>query len=100
MNVDDLDGCHADILKRVTVLVLHLHIFKAARLGVTAELIPHSLFAMSAHLDNTLVWIAFDNSYVLMVFCLRYGAAFIGMVVAGVYVFYLLVSTFDSDRFL
>ena len=48
---------------------------------------------MSAHLDITLVWIAFDNPYVLIFFWHRYGAIFIGMIVAAVYVFYPLVST-------
>ena len=43
-----------------------VHIFKAARLGVTVQRahssVPSpSLFAMSAQLDNTLVWITFDN---------------------------------------
>jgi hypothetical protein len=33
------------------------------------------------------VWIAFDNLYVLLTFFHRYGATFIGMVVAALYVF-------------
>ena len=63
LNVDDLDAYHADIIQKWIV-----HIFKAA--GVTNEvrLSPHSLSAMSAQLDNTLVWIAFDNPYVLTIF--------------------------------
>ena len=35
LNVDDRDACHADIVQKRILVVLH--IFKAARLGVTVE---------------------------------------------------------------
>ena len=65
LNVDDLDAYHADFIPKQM-----LHIFKAVR--VTDERwahpsLPHNLSAMSARLDDTSVWIAFDNPYVLMI---------------------------------
>ena len=79
---------------------ISLHIFKA----VTTDCWAHSSVPLFFCNVGTLGWyVSVDRPRQSLrfdvFFCHRYGAAFIGMVVAAVYVFYMLDFTRDSDWF-